>query len=187
MFRKIILLLAVVFAFAQLSNACVGKSLIIGTDGTVRSKVVANVLAILINERTGTTVEISDYDGPEGLFKEMTTGDVDLGLMYAGEALIRGQQPLPPDPKGALEAVKNYHQEKFNLVWLPELGFSESGNPYSLAASVAQKHTLKKFPALSRLIAKTQGKLSDKTVDALGSAPSISKAVRDFLKAEKLI
>ncbi len=187
MHRKVIIAIAILLTTAATGMACVGKSLVVGTDGTQRSKAAAQIMAILINERTGTTVEISDYEGYDGLFKEMTQGDVDIALMYVGQALAKDGQKAPDNPSAAFEQVKSYQQEKHNLVWLTDLGFLEAGNPNSLAVAVAQKHTIKKFPALPRLIAKTQGKLDEKAIQSISASPNISKAARDYLKLMKLI
>ncbi len=167
--------------------ACVGKSLVIGTDSSPESKAVAQILAILINERTGTTVEITDYSGYDALIKEMTQGDVDLALDYAGRALKHEGASVPPSSGEALEKAKELYMEKHNLVWLTPFGFAEPGQPASLAATIAQKHALKKFPALPRLIAKTNDLLQPETLKTVVLADNQSKAARDFLKKNKLI
>ena len=183
----LIILLMLCLTTIPAAMACVGKSLIIGTDSSPRSRAVAQVLAILINERTGTTVEVIDYDNAEKLFAEITEGDVDLALEYAGRALTRGSIALPEDAKSAFAQAKTYYQESFNLVWLPPLGFAEEGHIASVAAPVAQKHALKKFPALSRLIAKTRDMLKEPTITTLAGADNPSSAARDFLRRQKLI
>lgn len=175
------------FMLASPALACVGKSLVIGTDSTPESKVVAHILSTLIYERTGTTVEIVDYKDSEALFKELSQGDVDLALDYAGRALARTGRPLPADSGAALDEARKVYQETFNLVWLTPLGFFESGKPASPGATVAQKHTLKKFPALPRLIAKTSDLLPSETLKGIIGAPNTAKAARDFLKKNKLI
>ncbi|PLX46397.1 MAG: hypothetical protein C0609_00640 [Deltaproteobacteria bacterium] len=178
-------ILALIIPAAALS--CVGKSLVVGTDSTPESKVVAQVLAILINERTGTTVQIIDHDTPEALFKEMRDGDVDIALQYAGSALKRAGKEAGGDASTTYDLAKDHYQSAWNLVWLPPLGFSETGDANSLAAPVAQKHALKKFPALPRLIAKTKDVLPAAKIEELSSADSIPRAVREFLKDSKLI
>jgi osmoprotectant transport system substrate-binding protein len=169
------------------ASACVGKSLMVGTDSTARSKVVAQVLAILINERTGTTIEVEDFKDAKTLHEELTGGHVDLALAYAATALeLVGIAP-PSDGLEALEKAKSHYREELNLKWLTPLGFTEKGNTASLAAPLAQKHALKKFPALPRLIAKTQNVFTDEIIDQLAQADNHAKAVREFLRMKKLI
>lgn len=187
MFRKFVFSALALLMLTVPALACVGKSIVIGTDSTAESKAVAHVLSTLIYERTGTTVEIVDYKDSEALFKELSQGDVDIALDYAGRALTRAGKPLPADGAAALDEARKVYQETFNLVWLTPLGFSESGKPASPGAPVAQKHTLKKFPALPRLIAKTSDLLPAETLKGIIGAPNTAKAARDFLKKNKLI
>jgi len=185
--KKNIFAVIVALLIPMAALSCVGKSLVVGTDSSPKSKVVAQVLAILINERTGTTVQIIDHETPEALFKEMRDGDVDIALQYAGSALKRDGKNVGSDAAATYELAKQHYQSAWNLAWLPPLGFTEEGDADSLAAPVAQKHALKKFPALPRLIAKTEGTLTGATVKELAGADSIPRAVREFLKSNKLI
>lgn len=169
------------------SLACVGKSLLIGTDSTPESRAVAQVLAVLINERTGTTVEIIDLKNGDELFKQMTEGDVDLAMEYTGRALKRAGKPSPAEPAAAVEEARKAYMESFNLVLLTAFGFTEPGQGASAAVTAAQKHALKKFPALPRLIAKTQDMLPAETIKAIAAASNQSAAAREFLKKNKLI
>lgn len=173
--------------FALPGFACVGKSLLIGTDSSPESKAVAQVLAVLIYERTGTTVEIVDHSDNPALFKGMTEGDVDLALDYSARALKRAGIAQGSDALATLDAAKELYLEKFNLVWLSPFGFAEPSAPLSKAATVAQKHTLKKFPALPRLLAKASDHLKEDSLKALVEAPNTAKAAREFLKKNKLI
>lgn len=186
MLKRTLIALTIMLA-ALPAFACVGKSLAVGTDGTPESKAVAQVLAILINERTGTTVEIIDHKDYETLMKEMTQGDVDLALDYAARALKRENAPVPETAKDALETARGLYMEKHNLVWLTPLGFFEPGASASPAAPVAQKHALKKFPALSRLIAKTADIIDPGVIKELASSGNLARAAREFLKKNKLI
>jgi osmoprotectant transport system substrate-binding protein len=56
-----------------------------------------------------------------------------------------------------------------------------------LAAPVARKDTLKKFPALPRLIAKTKGLLPDGVLASLAQTGEPARSARQFLREKKLI
>ena len=73
------------------------------------------------------------------------------------------------------------------MAWLQPLGFADPGDAKSPAATVVRKDTLKKFPALSRLLAKTEGVLPDGLLAGLTASADPARAAREFLKAKKLI
>jgi len=167
--------------------ACVGKTLVVGAVQTPEGRVVAQILAILINERTGTTVKIADFADPEALHRSLAVGEADIGVEFTGAALTRLGLAASPSADEAYQAVKAAYLERLNLVWLPRLGFSDATAAPGEAAPVARKDTLKKFPALPRLIAKTEGLLSDQVVKGLSGAGEPARTAREFLREKKLI
>lgn len=168
--------------------ACVGKTLVVGSLETPEGRVVAQLLAILINERTGTTVKIADYPDPEALHRGLAAGDADIAVDFTGPALARLGLAIPPGADEAYQAAKATYLERLNLVWLPRMGYAgSSGQVPAEAAPVARKDTLKKFPALPRLIARTEGLLSDDVLRGLSAAGEPAKTAREFLREKKLI
>lgn len=185
--KRLPLLTLALWLCASPALACVGKTLVIGADRSARGRFVAQVIAILINERTGTTVKITDFPDTEAVHKGLTGGDVDIAVEYAARALARLGLAKEDSPDAAVKAVKAAYQEKLNLAWLQSLGFTEPGDAKSVAATVVRKDTLKKFPALPRLLAKTEGVLPDALIASLTTSGDPAKAAREFLKGKKLI
>lgn len=165
--------------------ACVGKSLVIGAVAGPEGRVVAQILALLINERTGTTVKIQEYDDAAGAHEAVVRHEVDIVVEAAGEALARLGLEVPEDPAARFDRAKETYLERLNLVWLPPLGYGEAkAGP---AAPVARKDILRKFPALPRLIAKTQNLVTDEVLAVLAADADPQRAAREFLRKEKLI
>lgn len=185
--KRLPLLTLALWLCASPALACVGKTLVIGADRTARGRFVAQVIAILINERTGTTVKISDFADAEAVHKGLTSGEVDIAVEYASRALARLGGGAADGADATVKAVKAGYQEKLNLAWLQPLGFTEQGDAKSPAATVVRKDTLKKFPALPRLLAKTEGVLPDALIASLSATGDPAKAAREFLKGRKLI
>ena len=185
--KKILSLVVALCLFSSPVLPCVGRTLVIGADRSSKGRFAAQVLAILINERTGTTVKIADFPDGEAVHKGLAAGEVDIAVEYVNRAAARVGLVASEDPESALKAVKAAYMEKLNLAWLPPLGFTERGDPRGAAAPVVRKDTLKKFPALPRLIAKTEGVLPDGIMASLAGAGDPAKAARDFLRGKKLI
>jgi osmoprotectant transport system substrate-binding protein len=180
-----LLALLAVGLFCTPAAACVGRTLVIGGVETPRGQLVAQVIAILINERTGTTVKIMGFPSAEALHRKLATGAVDIAVEHTDRALARLDLEVPTDPEAAYRAAKSAYLKSLNLVWLPPLGFSDQ--VAGLAAPVARKDTLKKFPALPRLIAKTKDLLPDDVLATLTRAGEPAHSARQFLREKKLI
>ncbi len=178
-------LVAAAWALAVPARACVGKTLVIGAVGTPEGRVVARVIAILINERTGTTVKISELPDPDAAHRAILDHEVDIVVEGARRALERLGLPVPEDPQARYREARQAYLERLNLVWLPPLGFGDDGP--GPTAPVARKDTLRKFPALSRLIAKTRGLLTGPALADLVAREDPVRAARDFLRRHKLI
>ena len=98
------------------------------------------------------------------------------------------KQPVPATPDAAYQAAKERYNQELNLIWLVPFGFTDA--QHGQAAPVARKDTLKKFPALARLLNKLGGTIDAAAMQKLEAetrskpAPEVARA---FLKAQKLI
>lgn len=179
----------------QPAGACVGKTLVIGSTGTVQQDLLAEMLSVLIGERTGTTVKIVHLASPQATHEALLKADLDMSVEYtgAGQVEVLKGQPIE-DPQALFEAVKTRYNEEYNLIWLQPFGFDEPrAVPVKIpaqAAPVVRKDTLKKFPALARLINKLGGTIDGSTMARLESEAGAGNAhavARAFLKANRLI
>jgi glycine betaine/choline ABC-type transport system substrate-binding protein len=107
-------------------------------------------------------------------------------------AVLKG--PQISDPQQLFDAVKTRYNEELNLVWLQPFGFSEprviAATIPAQAAPVVRKDTLKKFPALARLINKLGGTIDAATMQRLEAAAgkgTVHDVAKDFLKTNHLI
>jgi len=193
--RSSLLLLVLVFGVASTSFACVGKTLEIGATGSVQQEVLANIIAELITERTGTTVKVVPFKNNNEAHAALLKADIDMYVEYTGvgqTAILEGQ-PLG-DAAELYKAVKERYNQELNLIWLKPLGF-DAATSLGLsvpaeAAPVVRKDTLKKFPALARLINKLGGKINQQTIELLEKEADSSEArkvAHGFLKNNRLI
>lgn len=182
-------------AAALPAGACVGKTLVIGSTGTVQQDILAQILRTLISERTGTTVKVLHFTSPDALHQALIKADLDIDVEYTGvgEATVLHGPPIT-DAATLFKKVKANYEQNLNLIWLKPFGFDTPGlAPRGVpdqAAPVVRLDTLKKFPALARLIDKLGGIINNATMANLEHAVKtrpIAKVVRTFLKQHELI
>jgi len=175
--------------------ACVGKTLIVGVMDTPQQQVLANLLSVLISERTGTTVKVVPVADHAAAHDALLRADLDMYVEYTGvgQVTILNGQPIA-DAEELYKAVKERYNQELNLVWLKPFGFSDERyapeGTVAEAAPVVRKDTLKKFPALARLINKLGGAVDSSTMKELegATADGSSKDVaRKFLKEKRFI
>lgn len=174
--------------------ACVGKTLVIGSTGGLQQEVLANLIAQLITERTGTSVKLVMHETSSSAHQALLKDDLDIYVEYTGvgQLEILGADPVT-DSAQLYQTVKARYNEELNLIWLKPLGFEADLQGVDIptqAAPVARKDTLKKFPALARLINKLGGKIDSETIARLESEAGERGAkdvARGFLKQNRLI
>jgi osmoprotectant transport system substrate-binding protein len=175
--------------------ACVGKTLLVGALDTPQQQVLANMLAILIGERTGTTVKVVPAASHAAAHEALVRAELDMYVEYTGVGLVQilGAAPLA-DRAALYKAVKERYNQELNLIWLEPFGFADPAlapsGTVAEAAPVVRKDTLKKFPALARLINKLGGAIDEATMRKLESAVQGDNAkdvARKFLKENRLI
>ncbi len=191
---KSVVISAVMCIFAGTSFACVGKTLIIGSTGGIQQELLANMLAQLISERTGTATKLVIHTSSVEAHQALLSDELDMYIEYTGvgQVQILGEEPIQ-DAEQLYKNVKQRYKEELNLIWLKPLGFAASVSGLDLpaqAAPVARKDTLKKFPALARLINKLSGKIDAATIsrlEAQANKQTAKEVARNFLKQNRLI
>lgn len=190
-----VLVVLLLLSLSSAALACVGKTLEIGTTGSIQQEVLANIIAELIGERTGTTVKIVSFKSSGEAHAALLKADIDMYVEYTGVGQTQILQNAPVENAAELyKAVKKDYNQELNLIWLKPLGFDAAQSlGISLpaeAAPVVRKDTLKKFPALARLINKLGGKIDQQTIAGLEKAATTGqskKVAHRFLKNNRLI
>ena len=180
-------------------HGCVGRLLIVAVSSSADQVIMGQMLSVLINERTGTTVNIVHPGDLKACHETVLNGKADIYIDYIGLAQTStGISSDVDDPQEAYTLVSQSYLDKFGMVWLKPFGFQgpwtseiqpgkEGG---TLAAPIATKDVLRKFPVLDRLINKLAGRIDNKIINELKKNTKdqdLEVAVREFLKAQKLI
>ena len=180
-------------------HTCVGRLLIVAVSNSADQVIMGKMLSVLINERTGTTVNIVQPGDLETCHQAVLDGKADIYINYIGVGRARtGMSSTVNDPQEVYTLVRQGFMDKFGMVWLKPFGFGgpltsgenfESGHR-TLAAPVATKDVLRRFPVLDRLINKLGGRIDNNTMEELKKkkeSQDIKEAVKGFLKTNKLI
>ena len=174
-------------------EACVGKVISIGILNSPDEQILAEMLSVLINERTGTNIQIKYYKDSKEIYAAVRKGEIGILIENSSRALEVLGMPNSSDPKKAFDIAKEEFSRKFNLVWLNPFGLlsGDEGNGRCYYSSLVANDVVHNFPALPRLVNKLGNIMDDeifarmiKNVKA-GERPN--KAARDFLKTKKLI
>lgn len=199
--NSLVLILCFLF-FLILPNpvrACVGRLLIVAVSNSTDQVIMGQMLSILINERTGTTVKIVQPGDLKKCHETVLNGKANIYINYIGfgRACV-GVSAQMNDSQKVYTLVRQCYMEKFELVWLKPFGFQgpltlranpEKGNG-TLAVPVASQDTLRRFPILDRLINKLGGRIDNNTMDELRKRTKnqdIKEVVREFLRTQNLI
>ncbi len=200
MLKKVFPALAVMLLALLLSApgfACVGRTLYVGALDTTEDKVLAQMLVLLINERTGTTVKIRFFDTEEALYRALREDDeekrADIIVENSRDALALLKKPDPGDLDQTYRQVKAIYESELGLIWLNPFGFRQgSGDrPQAVSAPLVRQDVLTNYPLLPRVLNKLAGAINDETFLYLTSrvrdGEKPQNVSKDFLRANKFI
>ena len=197
--NSLVLVLILVGLLSNPVQGCVGRLLIVAITDSPDQAIMAEMLAELINQRTGTTVEIVHPGDLKACHKAVLDEKANIYIDYIENGAARmGGSYKDDNPQKAYTLVSQFHLEKFAMVWLRPFGYlgpltleanSEKGGG-TLAVPVTTKDVLRRFPVLDRLINKLGNRIDNHTMEVLkkrGETQDVKDVVKAFLKAQKLI
>ena len=191
--RKLaILILAVFFLLSSVqSYACVGRILNIGIVDTVNENLLAELVSVLINERTGTTVTLKVFSSREDIYNAVKKEEVGIVIENTDSALKMLDLPKSGDMKNDYDVSKKEFRARKNLVWLKPFGPMPEKNNQKYYSAVISEDVLINFPALPRVINKlryiSEDRGFEKVIKSVRSGKKARRAARDYLKKKKLI
>ncbi|MDP3112522.1 MAG: hypothetical protein Q8M71_10520 [Thermodesulfovibrionales bacterium] len=188
-----LLFAAALFIFGGNVEACVGKVISIGILNSLDEQILAEMLSVLINERTGTSVQIKYYKDSKEIYSAVRKGEIGILIENSDRALEVLGMPKSNDAKKAFDIAKEEFSMKFNLVWLSPFGLltGDEGNSRCYYSTLITNDVVHNFPALPRLVNKLGGIMDDeifaRMLKNVKSGEKPRKIARDFLKTKKLI
>jgi osmoprotectant transport system permease protein len=132
-----------------------GERIVVGSKNFAENRLLAEIFARLLEARTELTVERRlNLAGTQVCFEALRSGSIDLYPEYTGTGLVTllGESPRG-DATQTLNHVRGEFIRRYDLRWLPPLGFE---NSYELAvpSELAEQHRLR---TISDLVAVAPG------------------------------
>jgi osmoprotectant transport system substrate-binding protein len=189
----LMMLTAVHFPAIRPSDACVGKVIYIGISNSSSEQLFAEMLSLLINERTGTSVSIRVYPDSKEMYQAVQKGEVSILIENTNHALELLGRPPEENARNAYVISKEEFRKSFNLVWLEPMGLLRigPGNVPAYYVPIITVDAMNNFPALPRVINKLSGIVSDEVFEKFmkkaNTGQKSQMAVKDFLRSRKLI
>ena len=193
----VVLAMLLIFLWSANSYSCVGRVLYIGSLDTTEDKMLAQMLVLLINERTGTTVKMRYFDNTEALYNGLKENDeekrADIIIENTADALAFLKKPQLGDLDQTFKQVKEIYESELGLIWLKPFGFKNATGDemQTISAPLVRRDVLTNYPLLPRVLKKLAKAINDEAFSTLtakvrgGEKPqNISK---DFLRTKKLI
>ena len=150
--------------------ACAGYTITVGSDGSRPQELLTQIMAELIRQRTGTNIRLVRYKSEAELLAAAGRHDIDLLVATLDPAVQIGQQP--------------FSEQK--LLVLQPFGYLDSR-----VVPVFRVETLKRFPALRRLVNRLGGKIDDDTLRRLAAQlddeQNVRAVAKKFLAEQKLV
>ena len=193
--KKALLLLcmAVLIPLHTLSDACVGRILNIGIVHSTNENLMAELVSVLISERTGTTVNVQFFDDRKAICDALKQDKIGIIIENTDHAMEMMEIQSTDDPKTAYDLSKKAFRERLNLIWLKPFGLlpEDNGKGQVYYSAVITEDVLINFPALPRVINKLKNISEDKRFNKIlvsaRSGKKVKRVARDFLKKKKLI
>ena len=177
------------------ASACVGRILYLGALQSNDDKLMSEMLALLINERTGTTIQIRSFESPDQLYKALGSTQegerVDIIVENTGQALTIAKQAAGASPDQDFLAVKAFYEKELDVIWLNPFGYNKDSAKPSISAPLLRRDVLTNFPLLPRVLNKLAGAINDKAfqdlIKSVNAGDKPKNVAKEFLKKAKLI
>ncbi len=149
-YKKALALLAVLALTVTVFAGCTsGKKVVIGSKDFTENKILAEIMAQLIENNTDIKVERKiNMGGTFVCFEAMKKGQIDIYPEYTGTGLTAQLKlPVETDPEKVYATVSTEFEKQFQIKWLKPIGFN---NTYALAVpqELASKNQLESISDL---------------------------------------
>lgn len=128
------------------------KTVVIGHKNYTESRLLGQLLSVLIEENTDLKTNVKELGGSMPTFEALKNREIDMFVEYTGTGyvnILKIKGDIPSADK-VYDRVKREYKDRYNIHWLDPLGFN---NTYTLAVSkeVADKYQLATYSDLAKV------------------------------------
>ena len=161
MLRKlvgIVVFFLLIMTSVPMSMGCVGRVLYVGALSSSADRLMSELLVTLINERTGTNVQIRFFDDRDQLYNAMKLTDeadrVDIIVEDTSHAMSHLKRQRLVDVKQECLDEKELYAQKLDIICLKPLGFSETHTDaeHTVIATLCRRSLLSRFLSPPRIL-----------------------------------
>ncbi len=191
------LLFFLFFLISTPTQACVGRILYVGAVDNPEERLMAEMLVLLINERTGTSVKIRYFDDRKEIYTALKSNiekdRVDIVVENTADAAELLNISLQSDLNADYTSLKKRYDQDFSIIWLNPFGFTNNNasTEQSISAPLVRRDVLTNFPLLPRVLNKLSGAINNDAYFTLlkkvKSGKKHKNVARDFLQDKKFI
>ena len=193
----ILVFFLLIMTSVSVSIGCVGRVLYVGALPSPADRLMSEMLVTLINERTGTNVQIRFFDDRDQLYNAMKLTDeaerVDIIVEDTSQAMSLLKRQRLTDADQEYLMAKELYDKELDIIWLNPFGFKKNltvAEP-TVSAPLLRRDVLTNFPLLPRILNKLAGTIDDETFNDLEARVSAGdkpkNVAKDFLRTKKLI
>ena len=151
-------------------------TVIVGSKNFEESRLLAEMFAQLLEERTDLAVERRlDLAGTQVCFEALRTGAIDVYPEYTGTGLLSIlQEPPAGDAATTLRRVRREFLARWDLWWLAPLGF-ENSFEIAVPAELARRERLATISDLARISNRLRGGFGHEFVGRADGLPGLAR------------
>jgi len=122
-----VLLLLAIAIFGGASKPAVNRTITVGSKDFTEQVILGEIVAQLLERDAGVHVERRFELGGDLCHRGLVAGNLDVYVEYTGTAFTTALKRSPvSDPKVVYQTVADEYMRRWNLVWLPPLGFDNT-------------------------------------------------------------
>jgi len=189
MITRLAVLVLMLCYWQPTAHGCTSFPIHLGAVDSPHNRILVEMIATIITERSGVVVGISYFEGSPALYEAVDQKKVHLIIEDTTTALGLLHKSVAAEQAKNLETAKSLYKQEKAMIWLEP--FPALARQNAALAPVITSAVLTEFPALPRLLKKLAGTVTGddfaKLLAAVDSGQKPRSVAKEYLAAKRLI